>query len=125
MLLRSFIYSSLIALVVLQGCASTSAKFTQVDPSNGINRYEAIMMAKSEIENAGLKNYFKNLKPILREDPYASKYPEYWFVDFTPKIYFDFWGYLVVINKKTGEIIHSRDYYWPVKIADLDWVFNK
>ncbi len=114
-----------LGVLVLTGCSTTTNRFTTVDPSNGINRYEAILLAKQEINKAGLRNYFNNLKPIIREDPVAAKYPDYWIVDFTPKIYFDFWGYLVVINKKTGEIIHSRDYYFPAKIADLDWVFGK
>ena len=113
-------------IILSAGCASTTKdRFTSVDSSDGINRYEAILMAKAEIENAGLRNYFKNLTPIIREDPQAAKYPEYWFVDFTPKIYFDFWGYLVVIDKKSGGILHSRDYYFPVKVANLDWVFKK
>lgn len=111
-------------LILSQGCTS-STRFTEVDPSNGINRYEAVLMAKKEIQDAGLRNYFQNLKPIIREDQHAMKYPDYWFVDFTPKIYFDFWGYLVVVEKQTGKIIHSHDYYWPAKIADLDWVFQK
>ena len=118
MFLRPIANILLMSFIAWQlGCASTT-KFTEVDYTNGINRYEAILMAKKEIEQAGLRNYFQNLKPIIREDKYALKYPDYWFVDFTPKIYFDFWGYLVVINKKTGKIIHSHDYYWPAKIAD-------
>ena len=69
-------------------------------------------------------DYFKLTQPILREDKYAAKFPDYWFVDYTPDVYTDFTSYLVVINKKTGEVIRAKDYYWPDKKPALDWVFN-
>ena len=100
--MKNLIMSLLFSFLFFTGCGTTD-RFTIVDPSNGINRYEAFLMAKQEINKAGLRNYFNNLTPIIREDPRAAKYPDYWIVDFTPKIYFDFWGYLVVINKE-GEI---------------------
>lgn len=81
-------------------------------------------MAVNELENAPYNRYFQALEPKLREDKHALKYPDYWFVDFTVDVNMDFTGYLVVIHKETGEILRSRMYYWPEKVAALDWVFQ-
>ena len=99
-------------------------KFTTIDATNGINEYEVILMAEDEIKKCDFPSYFGDITPKIRNDEYAKIYPDFWFVDYTPEVYMDFTSYLLVVNKKTGEIIRARDYYWPEKQPDLAWVFN-
>lgn len=85
---------------------------------------EAVKMAKGKAAQSDFRSYFSGIKPKIRTDKYAQKFPQYYFVDFTPKIYTEFMSYLVVIEKKTGKIVHARDYYWPNKQPNLEWIFN-
>ena len=127
-----FMSSSAIFIVctlIISGCTYTDQvrrEYKKIDLTNGVNEFEAVTIAENELITKG-QEYYIQLGALLRQDEHAQKYPDYWFVGFSPKTYYkdEFPGYLVVINKKTGEIVHSRDYYFPNQIPSLEWVFEK
>ena len=120
---------AIFCLILVSGCSSTEKirrEYKKIDVTNGINEFEAVTIAQNELITKG-QEYYLQLGANLRQDEHAQKYPDYWFVGFSPKTYYkdEFPGYLIVINKQSGEIIHSRDYYFPNQIPSLDWVFEK
>lgn len=120
--MKNLIYLSLLVFVC-SGCAHFKSFADRLDYSNGINQYEAMVLAKNEVKKADFRNYFGAIEPKFREDKATAQYPGYWFVEFTPTVTMDFWSYFVVINKRTGEIVHAQDYYWPTRAADVNWIF--
>ena len=91
---------------------------------NGVDQYEAETIAQMKLVKSVYASYFDTTKAKIRTDEAAQKYPDYWFIDFTQGILFDAPSYLVVIDKKTGDILLS-DEYFPKKISNLDWVFER
>jgi hypothetical protein len=76
--------------------------------------------------------------PDIKTGPIADKYPGYWFVVFGHNWFFPMsqnalgltytqlreTEYLVVINKKTGEVLFYGQWY-PKRENDFDWVFDR
>lgn len=125
--IKNSLWLLICSLIFFSSCTNNSRKpvyFSTIEPKNGINQYEAILIADKKTEDADFRNYFQAIQPIIRTDKHAMKYPDYWFVDYTPEVWMDFTSFLVVIHKKTGEVIRARDYYWPEKRPGLDWVFE-
>lgn len=113
----------LILILLLTGCAN-SQRFTKVFPQNGINQYEAILVAKNEVLSSDFKRYFSSIDAKIRLDDQAKEYPDFWFVEVTPDVYMDFQSYIVVINKRNGEVVRSQDYFWPDKNTGFNWAVN-
>ena len=68
---------------------------------------------------------YKMKSPRILKDAFVRDYKDHWFVSFDPKSFdLSFWRYLVVVEKKSGQILFA-DTYIPYEVADYDWVFDK
>ncbi len=130
----------LILLVIAGGCASSRAIHNNyekmVNISDGVDEQEAKIMAQKDIIAMYEQRDYRVTAPDVKDTPEALKYPDYWFVVFghnwlspistdpLAKTYTELKEaqYLVVINKESGEIVFSGQ--WYSKRADhFDWVF--
>ncbi len=91
---------------------------------NGINKFEAEAIAYHYLLNSGYKSYYDVFSPEIRKDKEARRYKDYWFVHFSPDAHHDANSFLVVIDKKNGDIITAQNYV-PHTQIDLNWVFEK
>ncbi len=94
-----------------------------IDASNGVNETEALLISQNFLLSSNYKSYDKVIPGKIRQDEAALKYPGYWFVDYTPGTTTNYPSLLIVINKMTGEIFKTKE-YWPTVVKDLDWLFK-
>ena len=128
-------------VLAIGGCASTDAIYQNyanlVDTSDGANEQEAKIIAQKEIIGMQQSRDYRITAPDIKTTPEALQYPQYWFVGFghnwlspistdpMAKTYTQLreTQYLVVIDKKTGEIKFSGEWY-PKRRGDFGWVFD-
>lgn len=124
----------------LGGCASTEAVYRNydrlVDTRNGVSAQEAKIIAQKELIGVQQRRDYRITAPDLKDTPESRKYPDYWFVAFghnwfspistdpLAKTYTQLKEaqYVVVIDKKTGDIKFSGEWY-PKRANNFDWVF--
>jgi hypothetical protein len=132
----------LLALCFLTGCTSTEAIYKNydklVDLKDGVNAEQAKIIAQKKLINTEEKDSYRISYPDIKTGQLVYKYPGYWFVVFghnwlEPMSMNPLAGtytelreaeYLVVINKKTGKIPFSGEWY-PKRENDFDWVFDQ
>ena len=90
---------------------------------NGISRHEAITIAQMTITNSIYESYFYRFPAEIVDDEHSQKYLQYWFVEFSPEITYDAPSYLVLVDKKNGEVAFHHE-YWPKHREGYDWVFQ-
>lgn len=110
------------------GCSPLSAveqNLQSVEKADGVDPNEAVYIAQKALIDADqMKNFHLNANEILRNHV-SRPYKDHWFVHFNPKNYkLNFWRFLVVIEKDSGEVIYARTYI-PLEYVDFDWVFEK
>jgi hypothetical protein len=110
----------------------------QVDYSDGVSIPEAKLIAKRKIITVQEKRNYKITDPEVLNNVFSEKYSDYWFVVFghnwfspistdeNAKTYRDLMAaqYLVVIDKKTGEIPFYGEYF-PKRSHGFEWVFQE
>lgn len=117
------------ALFFVGGCQTTgpySQKFKNIVFDDGINQAEAVAIAQNTLRNDhSQRSGYKMNRVEVIDDFLVDPYPDYWFISF-PSGEFDlsFYQYLVVVHKKTGNIVFSAPYV-PLKTVDYDWVFSQ
>ena len=128
-------------LAGFSGCASNEAISNNynklVNASDGVTEQEAKIMAQNDLIKVIEKRDYRVTVPDIKSTPEALKYPAYWFVVFghnwfspistdpLAKTYTELreTQYLVVIDKKSGEIKFSGQWY-PKRSNNFDWVFD-
>ena len=128
-------------LLMLSGCSSTEAIYRNydrlVDSRNGVMAQEAKIIAQKELVGMQQRRDYRVSVPDLKDTLETRKYPDYWFVSFghnwfspistdpLAKTYTELKEaqYIVVIDKKTGEIKFSGEWY-PKRANNFDWVFD-
>ena len=95
-----------------------------IDISDGIDETEALLVAQINLLTSDFKPYDKVIPAKIRTDEAAQKYSDYWFVNYSPAVTSNYPSLLMVINKQTGEVIFTKE-YWPKVVKDLDWVFKR
>ena len=116
----------ILAVITTAGCFTFSQiekNKKQIDLTNGVNEIEAILIAQDKLLESEYKSYDKIIPAKIRNDEAALKHPDYWFVDYTPAVPSNYPSLLIVINKMTGDIKLSKE-YWPNVVKDLDWAFK-
>ena len=115
------------ASLVLMGCSLMMSQVSKnnqaINVADGINQEEALLIAQNTLLSSGYKSYDGIIPAKLREDEAALKYPDFWFVDYSPNANSSRPSLLIAIDKKTGTA-HSIKEYWPSVVKDLDWVFK-
>lgn len=114
-------------IITTTGCISFSQVEKNrklIDISDGINETEALLVAQINLLESDFKSYDKVIPAKIRTDEAAQKYPDYWFINYSPAVTSNYPSLLMVINKQNGEVIFTKE-YWPNVVKDLDWVFNK
>ena len=132
----------LLLVIGLVSCASREEIIRnyeeQVDYTNGVDAREAKLIAKHKIIGVQEQRNYKLTAPSILESGYTQKYPDYWFVvfgqnllspistDSSAKTYSELLDaqYMVVINKRTGEIPFYGEYF-PKRVRNFDWVFEE
>lgn len=127
--MAKIIYFHLMLTVLFIGCASINsieqAYNYQVDVSDGVNAHEAKIMAQKEILKVYEQHSYRLTAPGILDSVEALKYPDMWFVVFghdwlspiskdpMAKTYTQLKQaiYLVVINKSTGYVQFSGEWY--------------
>jgi hypothetical protein len=130
-----------VPLILLAGCSSPRAIYKNYDHlvnlSDGVNAQEAKIIAQKKLINTEEKDSYRISYPDIKSGQIVSQYPDYWFVVFghnwmEPFSYNPLAAsyrevlqteYLVVINKKTGEMPFFGEWY-PKRENDFDWVFD-
>ena len=109
-----------------------------IDYSDGVSIKEAKMIAQRKIISVQEKKHYKITAPGVINNSASHKYEDYWFVvfghnwlspistDAGAKTYTELKEaqYLVVIDKKDGNIIFAGEYY-PKRSPEFDWVFQE
>jgi hypothetical protein len=117
----------LASAVLLAGCgarADLNRRFANIVYFNGINEYEAVAIAELRLAHSVYKSWLGKVPARLRTDEHALKHPRYWFVDFSQKFLFDSPGYLVVVDRNTGEIKLATEYF-PRRDLALDGIVER
>lgn len=115
------------AAFIMVGCgprADLNRRFSSIVYFNGINEYEAVAIAELRLVHSPYNSFFKKIPARVRTDDDALHYPEYWFVDFTQEMLIDAPSYLVVIDRNTGTIKLSTEYF-PQKNLSLDGIVER
>lgn len=131
-----------VMLFLLSGCASVSAIDKNlenlVDLSNGVDEQEAKIIAQKEITGMYEQQSYRITAPGVNKTPEALAYSDHWFIvfgrnwfspisrDSMAKTYTELSQarYVVVINKLSGEIKFSGEWYFK-RDKTFDWVFNR
>ncbi len=116
---------TLLSLIFMSGCTVLTIDSSKVDSGNGIDREEAMIIAQMRISKTMEAQSHKVTEPMVLSGTNAQAYPDYWFVIFPPKFFSFQWStqYLVVIDKKTGEIRHASPWN-PRERDNFDWIFK-
>ncbi|MBI4309154.1 MAG: hypothetical protein HY591_02365 [Candidatus Omnitrophica bacterium] len=130
-----------ILVLTVTGCTSTEAirrnYDTLVDVFNGVDEQEAKIIAQKEIIGMQQSRDYRVTAPDIKTTQAALQYTQYWFVAFghnwfspistdpMAKTYTQLreTQYLVVIDKKTGNIKFSGEWYLK-RANDFNWVFD-
>ena len=126
---KNTIISGLLMLFILQGCATQSSlkkSMEKVNYKDGISSVEAKIIAKKKLNDTPFLGWlvYKIIGPKIIDNVHSKKYPKYWFVEFGEKSPNSSSSkYLVIIDKKTGEIIEAVTYE-PVKKQDISWAIE-
>ncbi|MCR4337836.1 MAG: hypothetical protein NUV91_08540 [Candidatus Omnitrophica bacterium] len=117
----------LIFSLMMMGCASAGnvqKAYQAINLADGVDGWEAKTIAQKQlIDTEFQKQYYLNSGQVI-STVLVHDYPDYWFVGFANKDFNQsFWEYLVVINKKDGEIKFAGPYV-PLGVANFDWVFK-
>lgn len=110
----------------------------RIDASDGITAKEAKIIAQRKIISVPEKRYYKITAPGVINNAASQEYMDHWFVIFghnwlSPmsteegaKTYTELKEaqFLVVINKETGQIVFSGEYF-PKRATDFGWVFQE
>ncbi len=128
-------------LLIIGGCASSEAIYRNydkmVDSRDGVTAHEAKIIAQKDLIGMQQRRDYRMTAPDINNTPQAKQYPGYWFVVFghnwfspmstdpMAKTYTDLREaqYVVVIDKQTGVIKFSGEWY-PKRANNFDWVFN-
>lgn len=131
----------ILIIVSVSGCASVKAIDTNyqkmVNVSDGVSAEEAKIIAQKEIISTYEQRAYRVTAPDIKTTEQALKYPDFWFVAFghnwlspmstdaLAKTYTELKEavYVVVIDKKTGVIKFSGEWF-PKRNDGFDWVFN-
>jgi len=122
-----FIFST---VIFMAGCAtldSVGKNYEKINYSDGISPNEAKLIGKNQLISSADKNDYDALGPnfLTHIDKKEKKYSEYYFVIFYPKntpAFFSSSRYLVVINKKAGDVLFSGS--WDFKYSKIEWLFD-
>jgi hypothetical protein len=132
----------LLPLILLAGCATSRDVYknydSKVTPGQGVSSEQAKIVAQKKLLNTIDKERYRLSYPDIKTGEVVKKYPDYWFVVFghnwlEPMSKYPMaWTYkqlretefLVVIDKKTGEIPFFGEWY-PKRENDFDWVFDR
>jgi hypothetical protein len=117
----------IITIFIVSGCgarAELNRRFANIVYFNGINEYEAVAIAELRLVHSPYCSFFKKVPARVRTDKDAQQYPKYWFVDFTQKLMPDAPGFLVVIDRDTGEIKLATEYF-SRKIPNLEGIVSR
>ena len=130
-----------ILVLIAGGCATPQAVYRNYDAmvsvSDGVNEREAKIMAQKQIIGMQQSRDYRVTAPDIKTTPEALKYPQVWFVVFghnwfspistdpMAKTYTQLreTQYLVAIDKETGEIKFSGEWY-PKRMNNFDWIFD-
>jgi hypothetical protein len=114
-------------LFFVSSCSSIGTyykDFRDLKLADGVSSSEAKTIGQYHFVLSDQLNVFKPGSPAILNDRLALEYPEFWFVSFSPRdIDQHFYRYLVVINKKSSEVIWEG-IYQPLKIINYNWVFT-
>lgn len=134
-------YLSVLSLCLFMGCASTQAIYKNyaemVDVNDGVSEQEAKIIAQHTIIGTQEKRDYRVSMPDIKTTLEAKKYEDFWFVvfghnwlspiskDAMAKTYTELKEaqYLVVINKKSGDIRFNGQWY-PKRADNFDWIFD-
>ena len=94
---------------LLSGCATTNSikvNYEKINYSDGINKEEAVLIAKNHLLSTKYKYDYQIISPLVLNNKSTRQYPDFWCIRFHPKkLHLMPYYYLVMINKKTGEIV--------------------
>ena len=127
---------------IAAGCTTTKAIYKNYDRlvhnKAGVNSEQAKIIAQKMLINTEEKEKYRVSYPDIKVGKLADQYPGYWFVVFGHNwlepmsqsayalTYRELIStqFLVVINKKTGEVPFFGEWY-PKRENDFDWVFDR
>ncbi len=94
---------------MLASCATINSmenNYEKIDYSDGVNKTEAVLIAKNHIMKTKYVKDYQIVSPVILNNEQTKKFSNIWFVRFHPKkITLLTHYYLVMISKETGEII--------------------
>lgn len=99
-------------------------QYDLIDYSDGISAQEAVTIAQKEFSEIPYnRGPYDVLKAAAVTHAQTAQYPNFWFVDLPAKDKKSPQRFLSVIDKRTGAVIRSADWYVQ-KNPDLSWIFN-
>lgn len=113
--------------VLTTGCAtagSINQNYSKIVWDDGISLGEAELMGKKQLVDSKYLLDYQIINPLVRNDEYSQKYPDFWFIEFTSKQWTDLSSYLVVIHKQNGAI-PFEGVYLAGRMPELGWVFEE
>ena len=130
-----------LGLLAVIGCATNEAVYRNfsslINVQDGIDEQEAKIIAQRNIIVTQERRDYRITAPDIKTTMEAQKYADYWFVVFghnwlspistdpMAKTYTELKEaqYLVVINKKTGDVKFTGQWY-PKRADNFDWIFD-
>lgn len=117
-------------LASFYGCASVQSvhhSFNQVTYDNMITKREAKMIAREVLVAEGLQGKYRLSCPRIIDNDHTFGYEHHWFISMKQRgIHFDPSEFIVVVHKRTGEVIYAEKKY-PSNVlgyAGYSWIFD-
>jgi len=116
-----------IIVVGLSACStvnSVNKSYSKINRDDGISVKEAKIIAKKSLVDSQFTRKFIVINPKTLKNPDTYPHPNHYFLKSKSKLLgSDGSSYLVVIDKRTGEVIYSRKNY-PTYIKGYRWIMN-
>ncbi len=120
--------SLLLIIVLLTGCTgikTVSKNYSKINYRDGVSRSEAKLIAKKSLMESQVVHEYRFASPAILKWGKAFGHPNYWFIAFDSRNVLQPDKYLVVIDKRDGEIRYSeKEYPHPVEPNDYQFIFG-
>ena len=118
----------IIITVMFTGCASVNTvnkNYSSINFDDGVSKEEAKLIAKKSLMESKSFGRYCFMDPAILKWGKAYPHPNYWFVRFTAKNPLATDHYIVVVDKRSGEIQYSeRENIYPMAPKDYRFMFG-
>ena len=110
----------------MSGCATANSinkGYGKIKYKDGVNKKEALLIAKKCLIESPVKGKYRIINPSILNNGDTYPHPNHWFISFNNKPFTPDSMFLVVVDKRNGEIVYSEKKYFST-VKGLRWIFE-